>query len=130
MLEFNNEKMINIIRSLLNRNKKLYIIVNHKVSKGKIARVCCTIGQKNPHMRFSRVIVVKGSCINTSDLSNYLYFCNTTGSIIQSNFLGNTTKIKISGTHYDLGLTQCNKGDLLGFGLIVKNNETLNLQLY
>ena len=125
--------MINTIRSILNRNKKLYIVVNPNVSKGKIARVCATIGQNNPHMKYSKVIIVKAN--KTQDSVNDFQHINTLftrirygRSIYDWNKLVNGRKI--SGVHIDAGHTQCEKGTLLAFGVITDEKAKIDLKLY
>ena len=106
--------MINIIRSIFNAKNKLYIVVNNKkVDKGKIARACETVGQRNPHMLFSKVIVVKGGDTYKQDKERYTR-------------LG----LKISGEHVDLGKTQCKRGTSLAYGVITNNNDNLELSLF
>lgn len=118
--------MINIIKSLFNINKKLYIIINDNVSKGKIARVCCTIGQKNPNYLFSSVIVVKTKTIDEIlwSLENYK------DSIHTPKFMNNIGKYKISGKHIDAGYTQCKFGTLLAVGVAVNRKNKIDLPLY
>lgn len=105
--------MINVIRSLFNINKKLYIILNDEIiSKGKAARVCFTIGQKTPNYRFSSVIVVKGGD---------RYYSTKNGLINTRFFLGE---------HLDAGRTQVEKGTSLGFCVWVHKDTKLDYKLY
>lgn len=101
-----------IIRSLMNRKKKLYIVVNSTVAdKGKISRACATVGMYNCHMLFSPVIVVRAYTEATYDMLKKTY--------------------KISGEHIDAGKTQVKPGTSLAFGVIVKGESNLSkLKLY
>ena len=106
--------MINLIRSILNRNKKLYVIVHSKLSKGKLARVCYTLGQFNPQYRYSRVIMVKPETNECLDI------------LLEDM---KEKRFKISGTHIDAGLTQVTPMSLLGFSVIVDSDKRLEFKL-
>lgn len=66
---------------------------------------------------FSTVIVVK-------DIELDKYINNHTKH--KFNFV----KCKISGLHYDAGLTQCKEGQLLAIGIVARKDVRLNLKLY
>ena len=108
--------MINFILSLLYSRKKIYIFVNNKeCSKGKLARACATIGQKAPHMRFSKIIILKGgdNYLNLLDLAKKEKYVT-----------------KFIGEHIDAGLTQVEPGTSLAFGVSCFERTKLEGKLY
>lgn len=115
--------MINLFRSFLNRNYKIYVIVNNKVAdKGKLSRCCFTIGQLAPHMRFSKVVVLRGD--SGYDITLDLF---KTG---EARVLGLQHNYRYLGEHKDAGLTQVLRGTSLAFGIVVHNNINIDLKLY
>ena len=94
--------------------EKLYIIVNNTIiDKGKVARVCATIGACNPMLTLANpCIIVKGG---DDFLQLFGYYHN---------------RGKVCGKHIDSGKTQVESGTLLGFGVIGSDDKIKELKLY
>ena len=93
-------------------DEKLVVILNNKskVSKGKMCRVCLTLGMNHKGTVPFKAFILRGDDVFYEIFKNNEY--------------------RIIASHIDAGMTQCDPHTMLGFSLFCDENEFKELKLY